>query len=310
MSESAPRWRFRTARSLPRDGKTLIMGIVNLTPDSFSGGGLPRPEPARAADAALAMLAEGADIIDFGAESSRPGAVRLDAREEMARLGDVVALLRRQSDAPISIDTYHAETAAFVLDQGADIINDVTALRGGWDRADAASRTMADLLAREKAHALLMHMPAPPETMQAAPAYDDAMAEVRAFLLERAAFAEAAGITPEKIWLDPGFGFGKNFSHNRELLLRLDELAATGYPLAAGLSRKRLIADALGLPPGERLEASLTLAVMASLAGAAVVRVHDVRATARAVGMADALRAAPGTLEKNTFSRFAAAETH
>ena len=282
-------WNFRRAKPLPRGCKTLIMGIVNMTPDSFSGGGHPIPPPEEAAVAALAMLEAGADVVDIGAESSRPGAKTIDAAEEIRRLGDVVARIRTQTDAPISVDTYHPETAAHVLEQGVDIINDVTALRGGWDDADRNGAAMAELAAREGAHVILMHMPAPPAVMQDSPEYCDVVLEVKEFLLERAAFAMRAGVPGDRIWLDPGFGFGKTFHHNRELLLGLGEFAETGYSVAVGLSRKRMIADALGLPPGERLEASLALAVIASFTGADLVRVHDVRETARAVGMADAV---------------------
>lgn len=282
-------WRFRQARPLPRDGRTLIMGIVNLSPDSFSGDGT-APGPAEAAETALELLEAGAAIVDFGAESSRPEAAILSAAEELRRLGDVVARFRSQSDAPISVDTRHVETAGRVFDQGADIVNDVTDLRGSWDAKADRDPAMARLAAREGATVILMHMPSPPAIMQKAPAYGNVFAETRDFLLRRAEWAIEAGVPRENIWLDPGFGFGKNFGHNRELLLRLDELAAFGYPVLAGLSRKRLIADALALPTGERLEASLALAVLAAWNGAAIVRVHDVRETARAVGMADAIR--------------------
>lgn len=290
FAECPEMWRFRRARPLPKGVKTLIMGIVNLTPDSFSGGGKPPPTPAEAADIAVGMLEDGADVIDIGAESSRPGAATVTAEEEIRRLGDVVSLLRAKTDAPISIDTYHYDTAEYVLEQGADIINDITALREGWGRADRHRTRMAELLARENAHAVLMHMPAPPATMQEEPEYLDVVTEVAEFLCERAELAVRAGIPAGNIWLDPGFGFGKNFHHNRELLLRMGELGCGEYPLAVGLSRKRMISDALGLPPEERLEASLALAVIASLTGAEMVRVHDVKATARAVGMADAVR--------------------
>jgi dihydropteroate synthase len=265
------------------------MGIVNLSPDSFSGDGT-APGPAEAAEAALELLEAGAAIVDFGAESSRPGAATISAEEEIRRLGDVVACFRSQSDAPISVDTRHVETAVRVLDQGADIVNDITALRGGWSAEDGRNPAMAELAAREEAIVILMHMPSSPAIMQEAPVYADVFVEVRDFLLRRAEWAAGVGVARENIWLDPGFGFGKNFEHNRELLLRLNEFAALGYPVLAGLSRKRVVADALALPRGERLEASLTLAVLAAWNGAAVVRVHDVRETAKAIGMADAIR--------------------
>ncbi len=282
-------WRFRRADPIRRGVKTLIMGIVNLTPDSFSGRNAV-PDPAAAAALALDMIRNGADMIDIGAESSRPGAETITAEEETSRLGDVVARVRAETGVPISVDTYHPETAAAVLDQGADIINDITALRTGWGRADRHNTVMAKLAADTDAHVVLMHMPAAPGAMQNDPEYRDVTAEVKEFLQERVELAERVGITRERIWLDPGFGFGKNFHHNRELLIRLGEFQDMGYPVLVGLSRKRMIGDALDLPPEERLEGSLALAVIASLTGADAVRVHDVKETARAVAMADAIR--------------------
>lgn len=287
---------FRRARPVRLGRRTLVMGIVNMTPDSFSGRNAAGSVP-EAVDMALAMLGSGADMIDIGAESSRPGAEALDWRRETDRLGDVVARLRDRTDAPISVDTYHPETAAHVLDQGADIINDIAALRGGWDGADGghagedARGGMARVAAREGAVAVLMHMKGAPGVMQNAPSYaGDVVAEVREFLAARAARARAEGIGADRIWLDPGFGFGKNFEHNRALLLRLGEIAAPGHPVLVGMSRKRMIQDALGRDAGDRLEGSLALAVMAALGGASIVRAHDVPETARAVHMADAIR--------------------
>ena len=282
-------WNFPRARPILRAAKTLIMGIVNVTPDSFSGRNSV-PDAKNGAELALSLLGAGADIIDIGAESSRPGAETLASDEEINRLGDVVARVRARTDAPISVDTYHPATAAYVLDQGADIINDITALRGGWGRADRHNTEMARLIAGRGAHVILMHMPEAPGTMQDSPEYEDVVAAVREFLIEQAELGERAGIPREKIWLDPGFGFGKNFRHNRELLMRLLVFSEAGFPVAVGLSRKRMIADALNLPVDERLEASLSLAVIASLTGADLVRVHDVKETARAVAMADAIR--------------------
>lgn len=268
------------------------MGIVNLTPDSFSGGGEPPPTPSAASDKALELVNAGADIIDFGAESTRPGATILTAREEIRRLGDAVAMTRKRSDVPLSVDTYHTDTARRVLEQGADIINDVSALRPGWDGESGRhdNHDLAALIASYGAHVVLTHMPAPPDRMQTSPRYDDVCREVADFLLARAAFAEKAGIKHERIWLDPGFGFGKTFAHNRDLLVHLDSLCALGYPVAAGLSRKRMIKDALDLPVDQRMEASLALAVVAAMNGAVLIRVHDVKETARALGMVDALR--------------------
>ncbi len=288
-------WYFPHAKPIRKSNKTLIMGIVNLTPDSFSGQGAQLPTPEEACDLALRLLAAGADIIDLGAESSRPGATLISAEEEITRLGDTVKRIRAQSDAPISIDTYHTDTIEYVLNQGADIINDISALRLGWEGTAATTDNTraAELIKKHSAHIILMHMPAAPGSMQNAPHYEDVCREVTEFLLARAAAAEAFGIARENIWLDPGYGFGKTFAHNRELLLRQAEFAGYGYPLAVGLSRKRMIADALGLAVGERMEASLTLAVLAAFNKAALIRVHDVRETARAVGMVDALKPFP-----------------
>lgn len=285
-------WEFPRAKPLAKHAKTLVMGIVNLTPDSFSGGGAPPPSPREASDRALALIDAGADIVDFGAESTRPGAAVLTAEEEINRLGDVVALTRSRSDVPISVDTYHTESTRLVLDQGADILNDVSALRLGWD-GEAGRRDnveLAALIASHGAHIILTHMPASPAAMQASPRYDDVCREVGDFLLDRAAFAEKMSIKRDRIWLDPGFGFGKTFAHNRTLLLDLDRLSAGGYAVAVGLSRKRMINDALGLPVDQRTEASIALAVMATMKGAALIRVHDVKETVRAIGMVDAIR--------------------
>jgi dihydropteroate synthase len=283
-------WEFPHAAPVPRNGKTLIMGIVNMTPDSFSGRNA-APTPREAADLALKMIADGADMVDIGAESSRPGAGVLTADEELARLGDAVAILRAETAVPISVDTYHPETAVTVLRQGADIINDIAALRCGWDEGGERRADMARAIADYGAHAVLMHMPAAPDRMQEKTIYADIVAEVREFLLERADFAERQGIARERVWLDPGFGFGKDFLGNRELLVRLPVFRETGYPLLVGLSRKRMVDDILHLPPAERLEGSLALAVIAAMKGANIIRTHDPLPTSRAVAVADAVAA-------------------
>ncbi len=286
-------WRFPRAEPLLKRGKTLVMGIVNLDPLSFSGVNTASTPDAAIAQS-LALLAEGADLIDLGPASSRPGAEETGAEVEIARLGDLVARLRACTAAPISVDTRHPETAELALSQGADIINDITALRGGWGRCGRHNPVMARIIANAGAHVILMHMPAAPAEMQRSPEYGDVVGEVREFLLDRAELAERAGIPRDKVWLDPGFGFGKTFQHNRELLLQLTAFADTGYQVAVGLSRKRMIADILGAcPPEDRLEGSLALAVIASLMGADMVRVHDVRATARALAVADAIAGVP-----------------
>lgn len=289
MGEGGSVCEFRRARSISVGWRTLVMGIVNMTPDSFSGRNAAR-ETDGAVEMALGMLAAGADMVDIGAESSRPGSLPLDWKRETDRLGDAVARLRIRTDAPISVDTYHPETAAYVLDQGADIINDITALRGGWDESGSAGDRMCEVVAREGAVAVLMHMKGSPGLMQENPTYVDVVREVGEHLSDRAECARQGGVGVERIWLDPGFGFGKDFGHNRDLLLALDRLVALGYPLLVGMSRKRMIGEALGLPPEERLEGSLALAVMAVMKGASIVRVHDVPESVRAVRMADAVR--------------------
>ncbi len=282
----AAHWVFPRAAPIPQNGKTLVMGIVNRTPDSFSG----RNAASGAADAvalALRMIADGADMVDIGAESSRPGATPLAAGEEIARLGDVVRRLRDATPVPISVDTYHPETAREALRQGADIINDIAALRCGWEDGDRDD--MARAVAEAGAHVILMHSPACPSRMGDCTRYADIVREVRDFLLERAAFAGRCGIPRDRVWLDPGFGFGKDFAGNRELLRELPVLAEAGYPLLVGLSRKRMIGDILGLPPEERLEGGIALAVIAALGGARIVRTHDPKETARALAVTDAV---------------------
>jgi len=258
------------------------MGILNCTPDSFSDGGR-YASPAQATDAALAMVSAGADIVDVGGESTRPGARPVAAAEECARVLPVIAALRRQTSAAISIDSAKHEVARAALDAGADIVNDVTALRG-----DPA---MGPLVAARGIPVVLMHMQGAPATMQQAPRYADVVREVRDFLLARARQAQEIGIAADRILIDPGFGFGKRLEHNLALLARLEELVAGPYPVLVGLSRKSMIDHALGLPVDARLEASVALAVLAAERGAAVVRVHDVAATVRAVRMAEAVLA-------------------
>jgi dihydropteroate synthase len=256
------------------------MGILNVTPDSFYDGarhdGL---------DAALAharrLIAEGADLIDVGGESTRPGArpVRLD--EELARVLPVVTALRHETDRPISIDTTKAAVADAALVAGADVVNDVSA--GRFDPG------MLPLVAERGAGVVLMHMRGTPATMQAKPHYDDVVAEVRDFLAARAAAAIAAGVDRRHIWIDPGIGFGKRRQDNFALLARLDALTALGFPVVVGASRKRFLAAGQETPD-DRLAASLAAAALAAVNGAAVVRVHDVAATRSALVIADAVR--------------------
>jgi dihydropteroate synthase len=256
------------------------MGILNVTPDSFYDGGR-HADPDAALAHARRLIAEGADVIDVGGESSRPGAPAISADEEMARVVPVVTALRRESDVPISVDTTKAPVAAAALAAGADVVNDISA-----GRFDAA---MVPLVADRAATIVLMHMQGTPATMQTAPRYDDVVAEVAAFLRERIDAVRAAGIAAERIWIDPGIGFGKTREHNLTLLANLDRLTVLGAPLLVGASRKRFLATQAPDGTDDRLTASVAAATLAAAAGAAIVRVHDVAATRRALAVADAI---------------------
>jgi len=275
-------------RSLPtRHGeldftrRTLIMGIVNVTPDSFYDGGR-RFDAGQAVAHGLAMAASGADIVDIGGESSRPGAEPVSADDELARVIPVIESLRKQSAVPISIDTYKAQVARAALYAGADIVNDISALR--FDSA------MTSVIAEEKVPVVLMHMQGTPRTMQAEPRYQDVVREVRDFLAAQLYEALDAGVAPQAIVIDPGIGFGKNLEHNLQLLRGLPALAVLGQPLLVGVSRKAFIGKILKLEADQRLEGSLAAAVAAVLAGANILRVHDVAESAKAARMADAIR--------------------
>lgn len=255
------------------------MGVVNVTPDSFSDGGLYLdPEAAIAHGEELA--AAGAAILDVGGESTRPGAEPVDAEEELRRVRPVIERLAG-GEAAISVDTSKAAVARAALDAGAEIVNDVTALRGDPE--------MAALCAERGATVVLMHMRGEPPTMQDDPAYDDVVAEVGDFLGERLRAAVGAGIEEERIWLDPGIGFGKTAAHNLELLARLPELTALGRPLVIGASRKGFIGRIDGSAPGERLGGTIAASVLAAAGGAEVLRVHDVRELAQALRLATAV---------------------
>jgi dihydropteroate synthase len=255
------------------------MGVVNVTPDSFSDGGV-NLDPRAAVASARLMLAEGAAIVDVGGESTRPGSASVTADEELRR---VVPVLEELDGVPFSIDTFKAEVAARALELGAEVVNDVTALRG-----DPA---LAGVVAETGAYLCLMHMRGEPRTMQDDPRYDDVVAEVARFLDERLAFAVAQGIPEEAICLDPGIGFGKTVEHNFELLRRLDELIALGRPILVGISRKSSLGKIMGDPDATTgsTAASVGAAVLAYERGASIFRAHDVRehvealTTARAV---------------------------
>ena len=266
--------------------RTLIMGIVNVTPDSFADGGR-FLDPAAAVRQARALAAQGADLLDVGAESTRPGSPGVPAAEEWARLLPVLERLLDDPPCPVSVDTSKPEVAEAALALGAHMVNDVTGLAGGLD--------LARLCAAHGAGLAVMHMQGTPRTMQAEPRYDDLLGEVRAALEVAVARAEAAGVAPESLCVDPGIGFGKTVAHNLTLLKRLDAFRPLGKPLLVGPSRKSFIGALVDqLPPAERLEGTLAACVMAVAAGAHIVRVHDVAAVRRAVRVAEAIRdAAP-----------------
>jgi len=256
------------------------VGVVNVTPDSFFDGGL-YFEPARAIDRALALAAEGADIIDIGGESSRPGSNPIPAKEEKKRILPVVEVLRQNNSALISVDTTKAEVAEAALAAGADIINDISA--GRFDPR------MLPIAARSGAAVILMHMKGTPRTMQIAPHYDDVLGEVKAFLGERLEAAESCGLPRESVLLDPGIGFGKQLDHNLILLNNLGALAELGRPLVVGVSRKSFIGKILNIEAQDRLEGTIAAAVVSILRGASLLRVHDIQAVKQAVAVAEAI---------------------
>jgi dihydropteroate synthase len=260
------------------------MGVVNVTPDSFSDGGL-YLDPEAAIRHGQELVRDGASILDVGGESTRPGAAAVAVDEELRRVEPVVAGLAPLG-VDISVDTSKAQVAEAAIDAGATIVNDVTALR-----ADPA---MAGLVAERGVEVVLMHMAGDPRTMQVNPRYDDVVAEVRDFLAERLTAAVAAGIAEERIWLDPGIGFGKTDQHNFELLRGLGELTALGRPILVGTSRKSFIGRTDGSATDDRLGGTIATSILAAVAGAAVLRVHDVRELAEALKLADAVLGTPG----------------
>jgi len=267
--------------------RALIMGIVNVTPDSFADGGR-FLDAAAAVRQARTLAAEGADLLDVGAESTRPGAPGVPGGEERARLLPVLERLLDDPPCPVSVDTSKPDVADAALALGAHMVNDVTALAGGPE--------LARVCAAHGAGLAVMHMQGTPRTMQTDPRYDDLLQEVRASLETAVATAEAAGVAPESLCVDPGIGFGKTVAHNLTLLKRLDVFRSIGKPILVGPSRKSFIGALLDrLPPAERLEGTLAACVMAVTAGAHIVRVHDVAAVRRAVRVAEAIRdAVPG----------------
>ena len=277
-----------TARIVFADGgwwelgsRTHVLGILNVTPDSFSDGGLFLDE-GRAADHAARMACEGADGVDIGAESSRPGAERVSPEEESRRLLPVLRRVRRENPRlRISVDTTRARIASEALDEGADMINDISAF--------AADPEMAAVVAPARAACVLMHMRGEPRTMQVNPLYGDLMGEISTELAAAIQRALAAGVREEAIAIDPGIGFGKSARHNLQILRRLTELSKLRRPIMVGASRKSFIGALTGAEVGERLEGSLGASAAAVTAGASLLRVHDVGATVRMLRVVDAI---------------------
>jgi dihydropteroate synthase len=279
MALTYPRMRPPIEQRFPRPS---VMGVVNVTPDSFSDGGV-NLAPADATAAARRMLAEGAAIVDVGGESTRPGAEGVSADDELRRVVPVLEAL--EGEVPVSIDTSKAEVARRALELGAELVNDVTALRGDPE--------LAAVVAESGAYLCLMHMQGEPRTMQADPRYDDVVSEVSSFLEERLRAAVQAGVAEDRICLDPGIGFGKTVEHNFELIRRLDELTALGRPVLIGISRKSSLGKLLGDPEAKTgsVAASVGAAVAAYERGATILRVHDVREHVEALTAARAVYA-------------------
>jgi dihydropteroate synthase len=261
-----------------------LMGIVNVTPDSFSDGGR-FMEPDRAIQHARRLVDEGADLLDFGGESTRPGAGAVSAAEELDRVRPVLEGLlspeRTLAGVAISIDTSKLAVAEVALDLGATIVNDVTALR--------SEPELGALCAERDCGLVLMHMQGTPRTMQENPSYEDVVDDVKAFLAERIEFATSQGVAEERIWVDPGIGFGKTVDHNLELLRRLGELEELGRPIVVGASRKSFLGKLTGREAGERLGGTVASNVLALRAGADVFRVHDVAELRQALDVAEAI---------------------
>lgn len=276
-------------RALEFTGVPLVMGVLNCTPDSFfSGSRVAGSE--ESIRAASEMIEAGASVLDIGGESTRPGSKPVDADEELSRVVPVIEAIRRFSDVPISIDTQKARVAAAAIDAGADIVNDVSALRADED--------MLALVAEREAGVVLMHMLGTPETMQDNPSYTDVVREVLHFLITRANEVSAAGVSRERIIIDPGIGFGKRLEDNLRLIHDLPAFLAPGFPVLVGASRKSVVGNVLSeangrdVPVSDRLAGTLAVHVMAAMKGADIIRVHDVRETFDAVHMVAAVNGA------------------
>jgi len=266
--------------TLPIYQRTCIMGILNVTPDSFSPGAVYK-DPAVALKHADQMVSLGADIIDVGGESSRPRAEAVEEKEEIERVVPVIKAIKRSLKVPVSIDTCKSEVAREALKAGADIVNDITALRG--------DEKMARVAAEFNAAVILMHMKGTPRTMQKAPLYNDVVEEIYSYLSESASLAESAGVAPEKIIVDPGIGFGKTLEHNIEILRELKKFKKLKKPVLVGTSRKSLIGELIDKNVDERIFGDLALFALAIQNGADILRVHDVGAAYDCTRVADSI---------------------
>ncbi|MEK6646462.1 MAG: dihydropteroate synthase [Candidatus Firestonebacteria bacterium] len=261
--------------------KTFCMGILNITPDSFSDGGK-YLDPEIALEKALELEKDGADIIDIGGESSRPGSDTISAKEELNRIMPVLKELVKKIKIPISIDTYKPEVAKEVLEAGADIINDITGLHN--------NEQLAKLVAKYDAGIIVMHMLGTPKTMQANPQYKDLIGEIIAYFKKSIDIAKVNGIKEDKIIIDPGIGFGKTIEHNLEIIRKLSAFKSIGRPILLGTSRKSFIGNILNLPVNERLEGTAASVAIGIMNGADIVRVHDIKEMKRVIKIADAIK--------------------
>ncbi len=266
----------------------VVMGILNVTPDSFSDGGR-LSVPDLAVDAAAQMCRDGAAVLDVGGESTRPGAAAVSVDDELARVIPVIERLVERFDVVVSVDTSKAEVITRAVDAGATLINDVRALRepGALEAAAASDAAVC-----------LMHMQGEPRTMQASPHYGDVIAEVRTFLDDRVAACKASGVTQNRLCVDPGYGFGKTLEHNLQLVAKLDEISPGKLPIVFGASRKSSIGVLLDAPVDDRLHGSVAMALLAVERGAHIVRVHDVKPTWQAITVANAVREASQRTEQ------------
>lgn len=262
---------------------TLVMGILNVTPDSFSDGGK-FYSTNDAFNHALKMIQDGADIIDIGGESTRPGADSLDDDEEMSRIIPVIQALRKESDILLSIDTYKSSVAEKAIEAGANIINDISGL--------CFDPKMVSLVADKNVPVVIMHIKGTPKTMQENPVYGDLIGELKAFLLKQIQLAKKNGVKQSQMILDPGIGFGKKYDDNFTILNQLNEICNLGYPVMIGPSRKSFIGQTLDLPPGDRVEGTAAAVSAGILNGARIVRVHDVKAMKRVVTITEKIRTA------------------